>query len=55
MKLIVVAVLLATLGGCAIVPIAPPGVYVGAGVDSGYYYGHPGYGRPYYGPYGRRW
>lgn len=46
-KLIAVAVLLATLAGCAVVPVGPP-VYVGARYDA--HYG-PYYGGPYY----RRW
>ncbi len=53
------AVSLATLGGCAVVPIGPP-VYVGARVNTGPYYAQPYYARPYYarpyyGPYWRRW
>ncbi len=47
------ALLLATLAGCAIVPIGPP-VYVGARINSGPYYAHPYYG-PYYGPHWRRY
>lgn len=48
------ALLLATLAGCAVVPVGPP-VYVGARVNvGGGYYGHPYYG-PYYRPYWRRW
>jgi len=39
MKSIVLAVIVATLAGCAIVPIGPP-VYVGARVNYGGYWGH---------------
>ncbi len=50
---VAVAVLLASLAGCAIVPVGPP-VYVGAQVNVAPYYAHPYYG-PYYGPRWRRW
>ena len=45
MKSIALAVLIATLAGCAVVPIGPP-VYVGVGVRAhgGYGYGGGGYG-----------
>ncbi len=49
MKSIALAVLLATLAGCAVVPIGPP-VYVGARV-----YGRGYYGPAVYGPYGPHW
>ena len=49
MKMIALAVLVAVLGGCAVVPLGPP-VYVGVGVHGGY--GHGG-GGGYYG--GRGW
>lgn len=45
MKSIALAVLVATLAGCAIVPIGPP-VYVGVRAHGGYGYG---YGGGYYG------
>ena len=50
MKSIVIAVLVATLTGCAIVPIVPP-VYVGvhARGDYGYGGGYYGGGRGYWG------
>lgn len=48
------ALLLATVAGCAVVPIGPP-VYVGAQINSGPHYARPYYG-PNYGPYyGPRW
>jgi len=50
MKSIALAIIVATLAGCAIVPIGPP-VYVGARVGGGGYYGHGGY---YGGGYGWR-
>ena len=53
MKSFVLTLLLATLAGCAVVPIGPP-VYVGAQINSGPYYAHPYYG-PYYGPHWRRY
>lgn len=43
MKSIALAIIVATLAGCAIVPIGPP-VYVGARASYGGYYGHPYYG-----------
>jgi len=49
MKSIALAVLLvASLAGCAIVPIGPPPVYIGVHAGGGYgygggYYGHGGY------------
>ncbi len=48
-RAISLALSLATLAGCAVVPIGPP-VYVGARAHYGGYYGHP-----YYGPYWRRY
>ena len=48
MKSIALALLVATLAGCAIVPIGPP-VYVGVHAHGGY-----GYGGGYYGG-GRGW
>ena len=47
MKSIALAVLIATLAGCAIVPVGPP-VYVGVGVRGHGGYGYGG-GGPYYG------
>jgi hypothetical protein len=44
MKSIALAVLIATLAGCAIVPIGPPPIYVGVHAHGGY-----GYGGGYYG------
>jgi hypothetical protein len=41
MKKLALAVLIAVLSGCAIVPYGPPPVYVG--VHGGYYYGHGGW------------
>ena len=63
MKSIALAVLLATLAGCAIVPIGPPPVYVDVQARPSYgygggYYGGGSYGGGRYGggPYGRgRW
>ena len=49
MKSFALALLLATLAGCAVVPIGPP-VYVGARINSGPYYAHP-----YYGPHWSRY
>ena len=49
MKPIALALLLATLAGCAVVPIGPP-VYVGARAYGGGYYGPA-----HYGPYDPRW
>jgi hypothetical protein len=37
MKSIALAVLIATLAGCAIVPYGPPPVYVGVHARGGYY------------------
>ena len=50
MKSIVIAVLVATLAGCAVVPIVPP-VYVGVHAHGGYGYGggYYGGGRGYWG------
>lgn len=46
MKSIALAVLIATLAGCAVVPIGPP-IYVGVQARGGY--GHGGGGGGYYG------
>lgn len=46
MKSIALAIIVATLAGCAIVPIGPP-VYVG--VRGGYNGGYYGHGGGYYG------
>lgn len=55
MKSIALAVLVATLAGCAVVPVGPP-IVVGARYDSGGSYGWRDRGpRPYYGPYWRRY
>ena len=43
MKTIVLAVLVAALAGCAIVPVGPP-IYVGVHAHGGYGYGEGGYG-----------
>ncbi len=50
MKSIFLAVLIATLAGCAVVPIGPP-VYIGVHAHDGYGYGGGGYygGRGYWG------
>jgi opacity protein-like surface antigen len=40
------ALLLASLAGCAIVPIGPPPIFIGVHAGGGYgggYYGHGGY------------
>ncbi|MEO8936796.1 MAG: hypothetical protein ABI277_01070 [Burkholderiaceae bacterium] len=52
MKSIALAVIIATLTGCAIVPIGPPPIYVGIHAHGGYGYGGGGYyggGRGYWG------
>lgn len=56
MKSFALALVLATLAGCAVVPYGPP-AYVGARLSSGPYYAYPYHARPYYArPYeGRRW
>lgn len=51
MRSIVLAVLVATLAGCAVVPIGPP-VYVGVHTHGGYGYGDGGYYGGYRGGYG---
>ena len=52
MKKIALAVLIAVLSGCAIVPYPPPPVYVG--VHGGGYYGGGYYGGGHYGRGGWR-
>ena len=49
MKTIALAVLIATLTGCAVVPVGPP-VYIGVHAHGGYGYGGGGYygGRGYW-------
>lgn len=56
MKSFALALLLAILAGCAVVPYGPP-VYVGARIDSRPYYTYPYDARHYHArPYGgRRW